>query len=155
MEITFGDHREAFRVERLEPHLRVVHHEGDSWSTAGTNKNWIRLNDVDLSLQKCGADAEQGLMVVGEFDADQVTLNQGQPGSLKDFTTLLGVAEEETHKGTLSRIVDREGDNPHTGTVKPPHHLEQLSDTVFKKYSELPEGGPIPAPRRCETDTRT
>jgi len=89
------------------------------------------LNDIDFRLKQGCADLQKGLRTLWKLDSDQIAFNDSQPGPFQYLSTSLRVAQQETHKGALGRIVDRKGHDSDSGPFKASHHLEQLANAIF------------------------
>ena len=70
------------------------------------------MDDVDLCLQECRADALQRLPVIRKFHADQLAFDESQAGAFENFSALIRMADQKTHKSTFTRVVNGEGDDP-------------------------------------------
>ena len=50
------------------------------------------------------ANLQERLISLGQFHADQVALDDRQPGSLQNLSPLFGLVEQKPYEGTLRRI---------------------------------------------------
>ena len=113
------------------------------WTSSG-----IGLDDVHLGLEQGRADFHEALGTAGQFDADQIALDDRQPGPLQNLAPLFGVAQQEADEGALGGIGDRKGDDADLAPLETADHFEQLPYPIFEKDRKLADGGIIP-PAHC------
>ena len=98
--------------------------------------------------------SRSGLRAFGQFQADQVALDDRQAGPLQDLAALLRMAEQEADKRAFGGVADREGNDAHARTFKPADDFEELPDAVFQKDGELPDRRIVPTPHRGKPGPR-
>jgi len=136
-QICLGNHRKAFRVERLHRQIGIVDHQSDGGVAMRSDDQRVGLNDVDLRSQQRSADLQERLRAVREFDPDQVRLDHGQAGTLQDLSPLFRVAEQKANEGTFGGIVNGQSNDADFTPLKSSYDLEQLADAVLQKHGEL------------------
>ena len=112
----------------------------------GRDQQGIGLDDVHLGLQKRGADFQERLRAVGQFQADQIGFHDGQSGPFQDLPALLGMAEHEAGKCAFSGVRDGDGHDLYAAGLETTNNFEQLSYPILKKNCKLPNCGIIAAP---------
>ena len=104
-------------------------------AAARTDQQRIGLHDVDLGLQQGGADFQERLRPLGQFDADQIALDDRQAGPLQNLSPLLGVAQQEANQGAFGRVGDRQGHDPHAAPLESANHFQQLPYPILQERS--------------------
>ena len=92
--------------------------------------------------------SNRALRPFGQFHADQVALDDRQPGPFQNLAPLLGVAQQEPDEGAFGRVGDRQGHDPHPAPLETANHLQQLPYLVLQENRKLPDGRVVSPPHR-------
>ena len=141
--------------KRLDGHFDVVDHQRHGRPAGRTQEQGVDLRDVHLGRQQGRADLQHRLRRIGQLDADQVGLDDRQPGPLENLAARFGIAQQEPHQGTFGRIGDRQGDDPHIAALEAADHVHQLADAVLEKDRELADRRVVAATHRGEVGPRS
>ena len=94
---------------------------------SGRNQQGIGLDDVHLGLQQGGADFQERLGRVGQFEADQVAFDDRQAGPFENFPALLGMAEQESGKCAFAGVGNGNGHDFYAAALETANYFQQLS----------------------------
>ncbi len=96
-----------------------------------------------ISPEQGGQDLQVGLVVDGEFDADDVVLHDGEAVEVEDLAGEVGVVDDEAGDGEVDGVDDAEGDDAEVVAFEEFHQVAEAADSVLQEDAELSQAGPV------------